>query len=265
MNNELAQKLSSVIASFTYKFHSSIVSEIQKRNLYQGDQDEFFYTIIFKTNSALDSLNVLFCNFYNKNHFQPSIFIILRSVLNDIILAEYINNQGKTEAERVDLIKRVKYDHIDRMITNMSKIFKITNNLSNEEVIEEVSSIKKMYPDYFDKNGEAKFKKISTSPQSLITTIFYQAKDGTNLSFLRRAMHFYDIYSKYEHYGILSTYLIHRPFKDVEDSFQDFTGTLNIIMSAMINYTRNWEELGDDVRKPLEEIHKNFQELIRGK
>ena len=143
MENQLAEKLSSAVASFTFQYHSLIIGEIQKKELFKGEQDEFFYTIIFKINSALDSLNVLFCNFHNKGHFQPSIFIILRSILNDIILAEYINIQGETEVERAELIKRVKYDHIDRMITNMNKIFKITNNLSNEEVIEEVSSIKK--------------------------------------------------------------------------------------------------------------------------
>ena len=265
MDNQLAEKLSSVVASFTFHYHSLIISEIQKRNLYQGEQDEFLYTIIFKTNSALDSLSLLFCNFYNKNHFQPSIFIILRSILNDIILTEYINNQGKTDAERVKLIKRVKYDHIEKSITNISKIFKITNKLSDEEVNKEISLIKENYPTYFGENGEAQVKKLPTSPQSLISTIFCQAKEGTDLSFLRRAIHFYDIYSKYEHYGHFSPYLIHRPYKEKEDSFEEATETINMIMSALINYTRNWKEFGDDVRKPLEEIHKNFQELIRGK
>ena len=263
MENQLAEKLSSVVASFAFKYHSLIISEIQKRELFIDEQDEFFYTLLFKTNSALDSLNILFCNFYNKPHFQPSIFIILRSILNDIILGEYINNQGKTDAERVELINRVKYDHVDRSISNISKIFRIINNLSNEEVNKELSSIKKKYPDYFDENGEPKVKKIPTSPQSMITTIFCQAREGTNLNFLRRAMHFYDIYSKYEHYGILSPYLIHRPFKDIEDSFQEVTETINMIMSAMINYTRNWEEFGDDVRKPLEETQQKYQEIIR--
>ena len=265
MEKQIAEKASSLIASFTFKYHSLVIREIQKKKLNLGVQDEYIYSIIFKTNSALDSLNLLFCNFSNKNHFQPSIFIILRSILNDIILTEFINNQGRTEGGRIELIKRVKFDHVDRFIRNIDGIFRITNRLTDEEVAKKVKKIKEEFPDYFDGNGDPKVKKLNASPESMVKIIFSQSKKETDLRFLRKAMHFYDIYSKYEHFGHLSSYLIHRPYieKEIEYSFEDATNTVNMIMSAMVNYTRNWEEFGDDVRKPLEETQQKYQELIR--
>lgn len=49
-----------------------------------------------------------------------------------------ITNQAQNEEDKVRLIKKIKFDHINRSINNIGKIFKITNNLSDELVVKEV-------------------------------------------------------------------------------------------------------------------------------
>ena len=108
---EYFKELSSLIMEFTTNYSHQVIQKILEKEEYITEPKRFYYTLIHKTNCTLDSANIFIRNFDSKRNYHSSLFILFRSILNDIILAEFIIINTENDNEKKELIERIYFDH----------------------------------------------------------------------------------------------------------------------------------------------------------
>ncbi len=254
------EKLSSLIKEFNTNYSKIIIQVILEKDEYLIEPKRFFYTLIHKMNSSLDAANIFVRNFDSKPNYHPALFIILRSVLNDIILAEYIISNTSNDNEKKQLINRIYFDHIDNVIKSCEKTLPILHNWNIAEKEKKINDLKEHKKKYFDKDGKALLKPFPTSPNLIIRKIFADKIKTENSDLLKIAYDLYSVFSKFEHFGELSFDLTHKGYD--EDSQEDLRSELHycirIVIASLRNYSRVWE---DDIDIHLDYFYKLETEI----
>ena len=167
---------------------------------YVDEPKRFFYTLIHKTVSTLESSNIFIRNFEIKSNYNSSLFILLRSAIADIILAEYVIKRGETDEKRAELIQRIYYDHVDNIINSLQKSARKAYGWNEQEMQDEIQAIKESKKQYFDSDGKPKFKPIPTSPFTLTFKMFSEISNPLSKEYdlLRRSFDLYSQFSKFE-------------------------------------------------------------------
>lgn len=263
MKDEYFLNISSLILKFTTLYHESVLNKIVDQNEYLSEPKKFIYTICRKTKDVLEALNIFIRNYESHNQYQTSTLILLRSIISDIIVAEYVIIMGKNDVEREEIISSIYLDHIDKTYQSIDKIYKKINSWEQAEVEKVKTEFINSKPDFFTVEGKLKGKPLKTSPEKLLNRLFSEKKKDKDYEMLKLAFHYYDIFSKYEHLGELSFFLVHRVYdKSTEENrWNDIFESLWVIMLVLVNYTDVWDNLFIKERKILESQVKEFYNL----
>lgn len=256
-------KISSLVLKFTDLYYKKIIVKILDSEEYITEPKRFFYTIILKSNGTIQSSNILIRNFHTHNHYHPSIYILLRSVLADIIVAEYIISLGQDDQKINDTIHSINLDHIERLILMLDKFYLKHNILTPEKVEEAKQDLIVNKKQFIDKNCLLKGKPLKTSPSKLIDWIFSQCSKDYDKRLLIRAFDYYETFSKYEHLGEFSFHLLHKGLDNskLNNAFIEVYQSLEIIFSALLNYCNIWDfdktEVIEQLKNIILELQKN--------
>lgn len=209
------EKYTSYLATLTNHVNQRIVIPIIERGLYQNEPQKFFYSLLFKINNGLESANLFILNIFNKPQFSDSLFIILRTLLADIINLDYIIAKSKgNDLKLNEYIENIYFDHIKFTMKNI-EVFQILYNESKTTIDEKKQELINSRKKYFDSSGNPKphLKRLKSVAQ-MVKEIAGETKNNIPLDYLILAYEHYDIFSKYEHLGDLTFNLIHRSLKD---------------------------------------------------
>lgn len=257
--------ISSLILEFTNFYHTKILNAIVNSEDYVDEPKRFIYVICRKTKDVTEALNIYIRNFDNRNHYQISIYILLRSILSDIIVSEYVILFGKNDDERKKIIESIYIDHVDKTYKSIEKTYKKINNYSAIEIESIKEEFRKKKPKYFDSDDNIAGSPLRTSPEKLINEIFSKKPQNEEYGLLKLAFHYYDMFSKYEHLGDLSFSLIHRVYDPAtkNERWSEIYESINIIMSVLINYTNCWNDKFIKEREELEFIQTIYSKKIK--
>lgn len=259
-------KISSLVLEFTDLYHKSIIVKIVNSDDYITEPKRFFYTILLKSNSTIQATNILIRNFHTHSHYHPSIFILLRSILADIIVAEYIISLGRDNQKIKDNIHSINLDHIDRVNMIIDKYYSKHGILTPGEIEEAKQDLIANKKQYVDSNGKLKGKPLKTSPLKLVDRIFSQCSKDYDKRLLTRAYDYYETFSKYEHLGEFSFYLVHKGFDmdKLDIAFNEVYQSIEIIFSGLLNYCNLWDFDKKDSIKQLNEIIREIHKVNPG-
>lgn len=227
------------IATLTNHVNQRIVMSILDRKLYQHEPQKFFYSLLFKINNGLDAANLLILNIFNKRLFSDSLFLILRTLLSDVITFHYIMEKSKGNDTKLnENIENVYYDHIKFMMSGVDvyqMLYKESKTLIDEKKKEIINS----RPQFFDSSGNVKpHLKGLKSIRSMVKEIAGETGKNQSLGYLIRAYEHYEIFSKYEHLGDLTFQLIHRNLKDDQKKriLSEIYHSVNVIVHYQITF-----------------------------
>lgn len=262
---EYFKKFSSAILSFTTNYFSNIVLKIVELEDYVNEPKRFFYTLTHKTVSTLEASNIFIRNFETKSNYNSSLFILLRSAIADIILAEYVIKRGKTDKERTELIPRIYFDHVDNMIDSLNRAARKAYGWNDQEVDDKIRMIKESKKQYFDSDGKPKLNPIRTSPFTLTFKMFSEISNPLSQEYdlLRRSFDLYSQFSKFEHFGDLTFHLVHRAFeeKQKETILYDLYDAVRMICFALTNYMNLWDDLPISTKKTVQELTSEINQF----
>ena len=247
---EKFEKLSSRILMLIDFYRAEVIKKILNNNRFIKEDEKYFYTIILKTIDSLDGANIFIRNFNNIRSFQVPLFIIIRAILNDIIISEYIIVNSSDNQEQVKLINRINFEHIKYIISSI-KIESKIRKWSEQEKQRKYIEIKRAYQKYYEKNGNEKLtEKIKTNAGSLVDSILEKSTNHEPYQLIGVAYILYNTFSKLEHFGELSFSLVHLPYQDnKQPSLNHLFSSIEVIVAALNNYCRKWENLEIDFEK----------------
>lgn len=174
---EYFEEFSSRILTFISHYRQEVLSNVYSDNRFEKVEEKFFYTIIQKTLNSFDAANIFIRNFDSSRDFQTSLYIIIRAILNDIIVSEYIIIQSKnSEEKRTELINQINFDHISYILSSL-KIERKARKLSESEVQKEIKDLKISFPQYFNDDGTEKIAPLRASIQKFVSTILDKPGD----------------------------------------------------------------------------------------
>jgi len=259
--DEYFSDLASIILRFNKYYWENVLQKILETKDYSDEPKRFFYTVMHKTHNVLESANLYIHNFNIKKNYQTSLNILLRSILADIIVAEYVLISPKDDDERKILINRIYMDHVDKTYNSISRVYAKIEGLSDKEIEKAKEEFRSNRPQYFDDKGNIINKPLKTSVESIIKRIFSEKPQNKHYKLLKMAFDNYDLFSKLEHLGDLSYALTHKVYYSeyVGKGFIKASDSINIAMCALINYCNCWDPIFEDEIKNLKIIQIEFK------
>lgn len=259
-------ELSSFIKEFTTDYAEQVIHKVLEKEEYITEPKRFFYTLIHKANCALDAANIFIRNFDSKRNFHSSLFVLLRSILNDIILAEFVIISTENDEEKKEVIERIYFDHIENILKTCEKTLPQLHQWNPEKKFEHIESIKKNSR-FFDSDGNSKIKSIPTNPNQLIRKIFANKLKSDSSKLLKIAFDQFELFSKFEHFGELSFELIHRGYDDSKNNNLRYEVhfSIRIIIAALNNYSNLWDEDFEIDKEHFKTLQTEITELLPGK
>lgn len=246
--DEYFKELSSRTLLFIIEYRKQVINKVLEKDRYINEPERFFYTIIQKTTSSFEAANIFIRNYESSRDFQIPLSIILRAILSDIIIAESVIILSKNNDERIELIKKVYFDHIENVIKTISSTEYKVRGWNNEEKEKEILEIKNNFSKYYDENGNAKLKSLNTNINPLVKRIFSSSNNKHSLKLIKIAYELYSTFSKLEHFGELSFFLIHRVYDDskLRKYFNEIFNAIRVIITALNNYAKVWDDFDID-------------------
>ena len=253
------EELSSLILEFTHNYRTTFVNRIMNSDEYINEPERFFYVIIHKTACSLEASNIFIRNFDSRRDYHIPLFIILRTILSDILTAEHITHCAITEKDCNELIEEIYFDHVDNIIKTCNTSYRHIYQWNENETKKQIGEIKNNSR-FYDSNGIAKRKSKSKSLTKIIVDIFSSVKDKKSVSHHARAFDLYGIYSKIEHLGELSFHLIHRGYDDNKQRalWFDLYDSIVFIIGALMSYKDIWKEIQYD-KKYFENLREKIE------
>ena len=188
---------------------------LQRLNDNPKEDEKLFISVLFKLRNGLETINLLFHNLDSNRSFSDSIFILLRSLLADMITVTWIIYSSEQKGiNRSDAVIKLNSDHIRRCL-KVTELYPLLYDTTPEETASEKKKWIDVYPQYFDEDGELKreFSK-GTSITNMVRDICAQEPDNIFKRSMVQTFVFYDTYSKYEHLGEFTSAGVIRGFRD---------------------------------------------------
>jgi len=260
MENRI-EKLASHLNEFIGFVHSNIILKILKSQNYTSEPFRFYYSILFKTNNGLYTINHLIGGSKNNPQYFDSIFVLLRALLADSITFRHVLHESLENNELEKTIKSLYYDHIDKTIENLRGPYKRIKNLSDNEIKSHIEGLKKNRKEYFDNDGEPLYKPLKSSPSKAIKYIISNPAARNKPPLLGESFELYDTFSKYEHFGDLSFTLIHQQFKNEtnEELYNKIFLSVHILVTTIKTTIKVWPSLFQDIQQ---EIDTQFDDIF---
>ncbi|MEZ4956491.1 MAG: hypothetical protein R2825_23235 [Saprospiraceae bacterium] len=227
---EFTQKLDEIIKAIIYLILEIPIEKVQK------EPEHFFYSIIFKTVHTLEAVNLLSYNVLQKPFFLISCGLSMRTVISDLIIAEYLifksENSGNPDSELLKQIERQYFDHYQFTKRNIN----IYETLYGDK--KEFLKVKKEFNEYEKKflDSDGNIKSYLKKGDSIFRMIKFLASkyDKSNMQRLKIAFECYDIFSKIEHFGEKTMELISQSATQQRSKFSFETLLYSIKISLNI-------------------------------
>lgn len=245
---EYFSELSSLILKYIHFYQKNIISHIIERKEHKTEPYKFYYTIIFKTCSVFESSNIIIRNFHSHPHYQVSLSILFRSIMSDIIMAEYVIIKGKSEIQKKEVIEKIYFDHISNVLGATKKTYPIVYNWSKEETDKRVLELEESLMKNF-KHNQQKIKSLNQIVKEVLSS-------NNGIDIIKKSYILFDEYSKFEHLGAFSFNLIHRPFEQKEFNSLNIKliEAIRIITSSLNNYMQLWDTIPFNSKNQSKEI-----------
>jgi hypothetical protein len=251
------------LSTLTYFVNTSIIKEIiVKPDTEREEPFRFFYTILFKSNNALDTCSLLLANYSARPHHADSLIIILRSLITDCIIFRYLLVKCEGDEDKLKShIKSIYFDHIDYTIKGVRKYFKEIYELTDAEIRQKIIEVKEKRSGYYDSTGNPTTKAFGTSARLALNEMAKKRAQGDKLD-IQLFYHYYDIYSKYEHPGEFSFMLIHQQYQEeLKNKLADgIMESINrLVIPTMISILGAWPDIH---RKHQAQLNRLFTTLV---
>ncbi|WP_281636011.1 hypothetical protein [Flavobacterium marginilacus] len=250
MNNEFAnpekyfKEFSSRILTFIANYRSEVLGHIYSDDRFNKEDEKFFFTIVLKTLNTFETANIFIRNFDSSRDFQISLYILIRAILNDILIAEYVIVQPENDEERIKLINQINFDHLKHIISTL-KVEKEARKLTESEYQKEIRDLKNSFEKYFNEDGTDKIIPLRTSVQNLVKSMLEKSNDERSHKLISAAYILYNSFSKLEHYGELSFALVNIVYHDSKQQrlTNELFNSVKVIVAALNNYCKLWDDL----------------------
>jgi hypothetical protein len=240
---------------------TSFVNGIITRIDQKGDDQPraFFYILALKTNNGLNTANLLIVNVVKKPHFCDSLLILLRTMLADTITFFYLAvkvEDNNTDDYLKEQILILEGDHI-RYMDRAFRVFQKLYNTPDKEIGEKQKEIREKHPEYF--RGDGKYKYESPTISQMVELIAASDNEIAKRH-TKNAFELYDIFSKLEHLGFLTTQLVVRQFdegnhKQILQEIYVAVQTILVCLSSVLQRFLTIEQM-EEFSKIEEEILK---------
>jgi hypothetical protein len=253
---------SNALSTLTYFINTTVISEVLEKPETENEEPfRFFYTILLKSNNALDTCSLLLANYSEHPHHVDSLIIILRSLITDSVIFRYILVKSEGDDGKLkDNIKSIYFDHIDYTIKGVKKYFKDVYDFTDSEINEKISDIKIMRSDYYDSTGKATAIPFATSVRYALLEMAKKRQPGDKHD-IQLLYHYYDIYSKYEHPGEFSFRLIHQQYHE-QTKFKlatEIVEAINrLIIPTILSILGVWPDIHLKHKVKLNELFTNL-------
>lgn len=260
---------SQTILTFTYQYNTLVIDDILESQKYVEEPDRFYYTIVHKVNATLEGCVLFIANFNRKYSYRIGLYVLLRSMIADLITAEFIKRTPQSKEEREGLIQQINADHFYHTYKQIDREYAQLNRATHEEIHETKQQLRDRYPHYFAEDGELKPKK-NLSFKLMINKLQSVALSETDRRTIKRLYSYYDHYSKFEHLGDLSFFLTHEIYnpKSLQQEYEKVSECIWLITYEIAVMSDHWpalknEPIGDLLPKILDFHPKKFAELLK--
>jgi hypothetical protein len=211
--NDTLTEYSNKLRTIVDIVHKNVIVQIKLDDL-KEEPKKFLYTLLFKINNGLCTASLLIINIRGSGYVTDSIFILLRTLLSDVLTLHYLLFKSKgSDDEFKLLIDSLYFDHINFTINTSLPAFVKLYKEDQTTLKTKVEELKVAKKEFFDSNGKPKSHlKSLTSIYGMIKEIGSQTSKITQLDYFTIGAEHYDIFSKYEHLGDLTFHMIHRTF-----------------------------------------------------
>lgn len=237
-----AQKLSSLIQKFCNQLFN-VVDIIWDEKKYIKQPDRFFYTILMKVTTVLDSIHFQIFNLDQKPNYAVATGLVLRTCLLDIINLYYVLDLIEDEPQMLERINSIMADHLKYVYKNLK---------SSEQ-----AEVRKDWPELFDSNNLPKTYQLPNSKRMADAIINFPSIKTE----AEGAQHTYSLLSKYEHNGAFTFDLLHNPYSERGGEIvkRVIKNGLDTCVIALKTVCGHWIDEKDNLEI---ELGKTVQEII---
>ncbi|MCQ6957719.1 hypothetical protein [Mucilaginibacter aquariorum] len=261
MENEPQKYLYKDLIAFTNYVNLNYIDLILAKNDIKTEHKRFLYTVLYKLNSGLDSCQLFVYNFNQTERHLDSLFLILRTLISDSLTTLYvINKDTKSNEDILKNIMTLYTDHLKYGLMNLGKYGRKIWGYSEEKINEETKKIKKDYSEFFDRDGNFKFKPFRVTIGDIAEYLIKNHADNISEALVIKGYDLYYFFSKYEHLGVLSLPLIHRQYdpENKPEILRQVGQAINVI-SFMIEYClKHWSDFKVEDDADFQNLLKNL-------
>lgn len=269
MNNKInTTQYSSDLLKYFFFFKENIIKKIIDSERYKTEKESYFLVVVQKTLFTLEGANIFIANFYTHPEFHIPLFINLRAIINDIITTECLIYKSKLNSkfDEAYWIKTIYSDHLKYKLRKSNLNLELCINRNTKEDVKD--SLINMIPQLFNEKGELEYSEGFNSNEIMNEIFSTVKKNDSKYDILRASYNLYDKFSKFEHLGIFTNKLLFRGYdmnKNELSLIKDLIYSIEIIIAALNNYIKIWEELNfdfDEIKNLSSQIVSHHTKII---
>jgi hypothetical protein len=205
------EKFSHALRAYTDLVQTKVLRDIRhQQNTLGTEPYQYYYTVLHKLNSGLDACAFLMQGLEKRRHFSDSVFLAIRALISDTMIFYHIVNKSGGDKEKMKpLIKSLYYDHFEYAFKEPALVA-AARGVTVPEVEAEIHDLKMDNPDYFNPDGTSCIAPWKTTVRGALKFALSNPIDADLRQCMQAQFGYYELLSKYEHFGFLTFNLTHR-------------------------------------------------------
>jgi hypothetical protein len=232
------------VLAFTQRYTNLVVLRILDNQWYSEQPQRFYYTILHKVNNTLHGCVYFIANFHRMPLYRTSVFILLRSILTDLIAAEYVYRIPRTDVDRNHVIDQINADHVRYLYNDIERRATIFRS-SQQEKKDLQENLRIEYPQYFTENGKLNQAFQCKSTRSMIMEFISHHHIQHHRQRMQGLYFHYDTLSKFEHPGMFSFQITHRAYEsqNLQEDYRTLFECVLLSTEMLFVLAEQWEPL----------------------
>ncbi len=217
------EPLKKIILSLNSRFSSFPLpnSDQQERSV------DFYYSIVFRTLLALDSIYILLTQFIDRPFLRYPYVLIMRTIVMDIIIAELAAQKEKEGQDQIkSFLDSVYNEHINASFNTLSTAEQF---YPNDHKFKEIAKAIRDKVSSANPNLKQKNRLNTISPLISLKQVYTHSKE-LHKNNLTKLFEHYDLFSKLVHFGENSINLMYLQVSDPNSKLGDKTLQDNLVL-----------------------------------
>ena len=239
-----------------------VLEETLKIKSDKSDCQKFYYEILYINIRMLEGATFLLAQFKERPLYQVPFISVMRDLISNVILAEYISHKEYDSLANVDEeLEKIFSEHY-RFQKKSKKIEKTLFGIYDNHA-QNVEKFDKLGEKYNGDDGELKphLKNIQSTYQRIRYIESQQKKDDKHN--VRILYHWYTEFSKIAHFGELTVYRVANRynFKNEKEVFDNYSHLLKMVSAYIVGLLAKVcfeEPVEESIGKDLDKIW-NFE------